>query len=195
MGMNSDIQKLASNAITKTSQKQQLKEYNDNLQYFKINIKELLQIELIEGLKNNEDIFNNDFKYNIINNVIDAYFINNLKLKNKYKNDLQIYFVSNYYNIANQSRLTYKKQSEQTNRQSQLKCEILEIKKQQEAEKLKKLQQQNAPREQVQQITQKPVKQDGIKVFLQIIKILAAIIFLPIAFMVLCVLAAAKNQK
>lgn len=191
MGINSDIQKLASNAITKTAQKQYQKEYNDNLQYFKINIKELLQIELIEGLKNNEDIFNNDFKYNIINNVIDAYFINNLKLKNKYKNDLQIYFISNYYNIANQSRLTYKKQSEQTSRQNQLKCEILEIKKQQEAEKLKKLQQQNAPREQVQQVQQKSNN-------LEAIKILLCILFAPIAIVgLICwgIISAAAKSK
>lgn len=186
MGMNSDIQKLASNAITKTAQKQYQKEYSDNLKYFQLNIKELLQLELIEDIKQNKNIFDNDYKYNTINNMIDAYFANNPKIKDRYKNDLQIYFISNYYNISNQSRLTYKKQCEQINQQNQLKNDILGLKKQQEAEKLKKLQQQNAQREQVQKNQAN---------WAQVVGIIASIIFLPIAFMVLCVLAAAKNQK
>lgn len=186
--MNSDIQKLASNAITKTAQKQYQKEYSDNLKYFQLNIKELLQLELIEDIKQNKNIFDNDYKYNTINNMIDAYFINNQKIKDKYKNDLQIYFIANYYSISNQARLTYKKQCEQTNQQYQLKCEILKIKKQQEAEKLKKLQQQNTPK-QVQQVQKNQAN------WAQVVGIIASIIFLPIGFIILCILSAAKNQK
>ena len=106
---------------------------------------------------------------------------------NKYENDVKIYLLSNYYNIANQSRIIYQRNNKETTQSQQLKNDILEIKKQQEAEKLKKLQQQNAQRQQAQQ--QK--SSDG----MQILGIILTIVCFPIGLLILSILSAASKQK
>ena len=129
-----------------------------------------------------DNIFNDDIKATAIENVLNNTII---LLYNK---DFTRQFLNDkYYMIARQVEQIKKKTSEETNRQQQLKNDILELKRQQEAEKLKKLQQQNAQR---QQQTQNKTN-DG----LQVLGIVLTVLCLPVGLIILGILGAAAKQK
>lgn len=151
MGMYNELNNISRAVNGQTIQKMRKDEYKNNLNDLKIQLKELLQIEILEGLKNNENIFDFDYKIHTIESVLNGRELQADKITFlKYKNELKNYMLQSYYSIANQTRIIYNRTNEQTNEQERIKLEILEIKKQQEAEKLKKLQTQNAQKQQTQ---------------------------------------------
>ena len=189
MGMYNELNNISRAVSGQATQKKKDAQYKQYLSDLKIQLKDLLQLELFEGLKNNENIFDIDYKLHTISKTLEG-FKSTLKyvdIFNKYENDVKIYLLSNYYNIANQSRIIYQRNNKETTQSQQLKNDILEIKKQQEAEKLKKLQQQNAQRQQAQQ--QK--SSDG----MQILGIILTIVCFPIGLLILSILSAASKQK
>jgi hypothetical protein len=159
--------------LKKTQQQQKQAEY------IKSELKSMLQSELMDL----DNIFNDDIKAiaieNVLNNTIILLY--NKEFTRQFLND-------KYYTVARQVEQIKKKTSEETSRQQQLKNDILYIKKQQEAEKLKKLQRQNMQRQQVQQ----PQKSSG---GMQILGIILTIICFPIGLLILSILAAASKQK
>lgn len=180
-----------------TIQKIKKDEYKNNLNDLKIQLKELLQIEILEGLKNNENIFDFDYKIHTIESVLNGRELQADKITFlKYKNELKNFMLQSYYSIANQTRIIYNRTNEQTSEQECIKLEILEIKKQQEAEKLKKLQTQNAQKQQTQKkiIYKNNNTSFGIY-FLKIIKWSMLLIF-GVAFgLVYMVIKAACDRK
>jgi hypothetical protein len=190
MGMYNELNNISRAVSGQATQKKKDAEYKNNLADLKIQLKDLLQLELFEGLKNNENIFDIDYKLHVISKTLGG-FKNTLKyvdIFNKYENDVKIYLLSSYYNIANQARIIHQRTNKETAQNQQLKNDILEIKKQQETERLKKLQQQNVQRQQVQQ----PQKSSG---GMQILGIILTIICFPIGLLILSILAAASKQK
>ena len=159
--MYNELNKISQNISQQSIEIKRSQEHQKQVEYIKSELDGLLWADMME----HNNIFDDDIKSIIIDDCL-----HNTDILLYNKNFTIQYLNKRYYTIARQVEQIKKKTDEQTSRQNQLKCEILEIKKQQEAEKLKKLQQQNAPREQVQQVTQKPAKQSNIKIFLQIIK-------------------------
>lgn len=156
----------------KETQKQQ-----KQVEYIKAELDGLLWAELME----NNNIFDDEIKAIAIDGVVSNtdVLLYNVDYTRQYLN-------KRYYTIARQVEQIKKKTDEKAKKADRLKCDILEVKKQQEAEKLKKLQQQNTQREQVQKNQAN---------WAQVVGIIASIIFLPIGFIILCILSAAKNQK
>lgn len=190
MGMYNELNNISRAVNGQAIQKKKDTEYKQYLNELKIQLKDLLQLELFEGLKNNENIFNIDYKMHTISKTLEG-FESTLKYDDifkKYENDVRIYLLSSYYNIANQTRIIYQRTSKETTQSQHLKNDILEIKKQQEVEKLKKLQQQNASKK-AQQVQKNQTN------WVQVVGIIASIIFLPIGFIILCILSAANKQK
>lgn len=149
MGMYNELNSISRAVNGQTIQKIKKDEYKNNLNDLKIQLRELLQIEILEGLKNNENIFDFDYKMHTIESVLNGRELQADKITFlKYKNELKNHMLQSYYSIANQTRIIYNRTNEQTSEQERIKLDILEIKKQQEAEKLKKLQQQNTQKQQ-----------------------------------------------
>lgn len=190
MGMYNELNNISRAVSGQATQKKKDAQYKQYLSDLKIQLKDLLQLELFEGLKNNENIFDIDYKLHTISKTLEG-FRSTLKyvdIFKKYENDVRIYLLSSYYNIANQTRIIYQRNNKETTQSQQIKNDILQIKKQQEAEKLRRLQQQNAQRQQVQQ---QQKSNDG----MQILGIILTIICFPIGLLILSIFAAASKQK
>lgn len=191
MGMYNELNNISRAVNGQAIQKKKDAQYKQYLSELKIQLKDLLQLELFEGLKNNENIFDIDYKLHTISKTLEG-FKSTLKyvdIFKKYENDVRVYLLSSYYNIANQTRIIYQRTNKETTQSHQIKNDILYIKKQQEVEKLKKLQQQNMQRQQVQQVQKNQTN------WAQVVGIIASIIFLPVGFIILCILSAANKQK
>ena len=179
MGMYNELNKISQNISQQSIEIKRSQEHQKQVEYIKSELDGLLWADMME----HNNIFDDDIKSIIIDDCL-----HNTDILLYNKNFTIQYLNKRYYTIARQVEQIKKKTDEQTSRQNQLKCEILEIKKQQEAEKLKKLQQQNAPREQVQRIKKTNST-------MEVLGIVLTVICLPIGLLILCVLAAAKNQK
>lgn len=179
MGMYNELNNIKRVVDQQTIELKRSQEHQKQVEYIKSELKSMLQSELMTF----NNIFDDEIKAAAIENVTN----NTLILL--YNKDFTRQFLNEkYYTVARQVEQIKKKTSEETNRQQQLKNDILEIKKQQEAEKLKKLQQQNAPK-QAQQVQKNQTN------WAQVIGIIASIIFLPVGFIILCILSAANKQK
>lgn len=179
MTLNNRIKMIQNNQEQFIVEMKETRKQQKQIEYIKSELKSMLQSELMDL----DNIFNDDIKATAIENVLSNTIIllYNKKFTRQFLND-------KYYTVARQVEQIKKKTSEETSRQQQLKNDILEIKKQQEAEKLKKLQQQNAPK-QAQQVQKNQTN------WAQVVGIIASIIFLPVGFIILCILSAASKQK
>lgn len=179
MGMYNELNNISRAVNGQALELKKTQQQQKQVEYIKSELKSMLQSELMDF----DNIFNDDIKATAIENVLNNTIIllYNKEFTRQFLND-------KYYTVARQVEQIKKKTSEETNRQQQLKSDILEIKKQQEAEKLKKLQQQNAPK-QAQQVQKKQTN------WVQVVGIIASIIFLPVGFIILCILSAANKQK
>lgn len=179
MGMYNELNNISRAVNGQALELKKTQQQQKQAEYIKSELKSMLQSELMDL----NDIFNDDIKAiaieNVLNNTIILLY--NKKFTRQFLND-------KYYIVARQVEQIKKKTSEETSRQQQLKNDILQLKKQQEAEKLKKLQQQNIQRQQMQQ-SQK--SNDGV----QILGIILTIICFPIGLLILSILAAASKQK
>lgn len=166
--------------LKKTQQQQKQAEY------IKSELKSMLQSELMDL----DNIFNDDMKAiaieNVLNNTIILLY--NKEFTRQFLND-------KYYVVARQVEQIKKKTSEETSRQQQLKNDILELKKQQEAEKLKKLQQQNMQRQQKVEAVEKAERSKKIDIILKVIKFLLIGIVAIVGGFVWMVIDAASKQK
>jgi hypothetical protein len=179
MGMYNELNNISRAVNGQALELKKTQQQQKQAEYIKSELKSMLQSELMD-LNN---IFNDDIKAIAIENVLKNTMIllYNKEFTRQFLND-------KYYIVARQVEQIKKKTSEETSRQQQLRNDILELKKQQEAEKLRKLQQQNVQRQQVQQ----PQKSsDG----LQILGIILTIICFPIGLLILSIFAAASKQK
>lgn len=141
MGMYNELNKVSRAINGQALELKKTQQQQKQAEYIKSELKSMLQSELMDL----DNIFNDDIKAIAIENVLN----NTIVLL--YNIDYTRQFLSDkYYIIARQVEQIKKKTSEETNRQQQLKNDILELKKQQEAEKLKKLQTQNAQKQQTQ---------------------------------------------
>ena len=178
MGMYDELNKVSRAVSGQALELKKTQQQQKQAEYIKSELKSMLQNELMDL----DNIFNDDIKATAIENVLNNTII---LLYNK---DFTRQFLNDkYYMIARQVEQIKKKTSEETNRQQQLKNDILELKRQQEAEKLKKLQQQNAQR---QQQTQNKTN-DG----LQVLGIVLTVLCLPVGLILLGILGAAAKQK
>lgn len=178
MGMYDELNKVSRAVSGQALELKKTQQQQKQAEYIKSELKSMLQNELMDL----DNIFNDDIKATAIENVLNNTII---LLYNK---DFTRQFLNDkYYMIARQVEQIKKKTSEETNRQQQLKNDILELKRQQEAEKLKKLQQQNAQR---QQQTQNKTN-DG----LQVLGIVLTVLCLPVGLIILGILGAAAKQK
>lgn len=179
MGMYNELNNISRAVNGQALELKKTQQQQKQAEYIKSELKSMLQSELMDL----DNIFNDDIKAIAIENVLNNTMIllYNKKFTRQFLND-------KYYIVARQVEQIKKKTSEETNRQQQLKNDILEIKKQQEAERLKKLQQQNMQRQQVQQSKK---TNDG----LQVLGIILAVICFPIGLLILSILAAASKQK
>ena len=178
MGMYDELNKVSRAVSGQALELKKTQQQQKQAEYTKSELKSMLQNELMDL----DNIFNDDIKATAIENVLNNTII---LLYNK---DFTRQFLNDkYYMIARQVEQIKKKTSEETNRQQQLKNDILELKRQQEAEKLKKLQQQNAQR---QQQTQNKTN-DG----LQVLGIVLTVLCLPVGLIILGILGAAAKQK
>lgn len=165
MGMYNELNNISRAVNGQALQLKKTQEQQKQAEYIKSELKSMLQSELMDL----DNIFDDDIKATAIENVLSNTIIllYNKEFTRQFLND-------KYYIVARQVEQIKKRTSEETNKQQQLKIDILEIKKQQEAEKLKKLQQQNPQREQVQLTQQKNNNLEAIKIILMIL-------FAPIA--------------
>ena len=172
MGMYNELNNISRAVSGQTIQKKKDEQYKQYLSDLKIQLKDLLQLELFEGLKNNENIFDIDYKLHTVSKTLEG-FKSTLKyvdIFKKYENDVRVYLLSSYYSIANQTRIIYQRTSKEATQSQQLKNDILKIKKQQEAEKLKKLQTQNRQQQQKAETIRKQEKSKKWIIFFKIIK-------------------------
>lgn len=179
MTLNNRIKMIQNNQEQFIVEMKETQKQQKQVEYIKAELDGLLWAELMES----NNIFDDEIKAIVIDTCM-----NNSDVLLYNKDYTRQYLNKHYYTIARQVEQIKKKTSEDTNRQQQLKNDILEIKKQQEAEKLKKLQQQNVSK-QAQQVQKNQTN------WAQVVGIIASIIFLPIGFIILCILSAAKNQK
>ena len=166
--------------LKKTQQQQKQAEY------IKSDLKSMLQDELMDL----DNIFSDDTKAiaieNVLNNTIVLLY--NVDYTRQFLND-------KYYVVARQVEQIKKKTSEETSRQQQLKNDILELKKQQEAEKLKKLQTQNAQCQQKNETIKNAKHSKNFNIIFKILKFLLIGIIAIVGGFVWMVIKAASDQK
>lgn len=179
MGLRNDVWSIKQSIdqqaieIKKTQEHQKLVEYTKN---------ELESLLLSCLMQTQHNIYDDDVKAEIIECVV-----HNTDVLLYNRNYTRQYLFKKYYTIARQAEQVKKKTSENTSEQAQLKTEILQIKKLQEAEKLRKLQYQAQARQQ-KQISTKRGGNDATWIIL-------AIIFFPLAIIYGFISAACKTIK
>lgn len=179
MGMYHELNSIKRAVDQEVIEMKRSQEHQKQVEYIKNELKSMLESELMAF----DNIYNDEIKATAVENVVN----NTLILL--YNKDFTRQFLNEkYYTIARQVEQIKKKTSEEISRQQQLKNDILEIKKQQEAEKLKKLQQQNAQSQKVQQAKK---QNEGLQM---LGKVLIALC-LPIGILILAILNAASKQK
>lgn len=156
MGMYDELNKVSRAVSGQATQKKKDAEYRNCLKDLQIQLKDLLQLQLFEDIKNNENIFDIDYKIHTVSQIL-IRFKFSLKYPDifkKYENDLKMYLLSNYYSIANQARIINERESKKQAQvtkidyKQQIAFEKWEMQRQRErlkiqteAEKLKQLQQ------------------------------------------------------
>ena len=131
MGMYNELNNIKRAVDQQVIEIKRNQEHQKQVEYIKSELRSMLQNELMDM----DNIFGDETKATVIENVLSNTII---LLYNK---DYTRQFLNDkYYTVARQIEQIKKKTNKNTAEQERIKLEILEIKKQQEAEKLKKLQ-------------------------------------------------------
>ena len=142
MGMYDELNKVSRAVNGQTLQKKKDAQYKVCLADLKIQLKDFLQIQLFEDLKNKENIFDIDYKMHTISQSIKDFksTLKHVEIFEKYENELKIYLLSSYYNIANQTRIIVErsKKEKEDDYKKQIAFEKWDIQKQREQIRLQK---------------------------------------------------------
>lgn len=221
MGLNDNVYKV-NQAINEQSEAvKKDNEYKQYLNDLKTQFKEIIQSELMEAIQQNKNIFDNEYKIYIINNVVEEFqkyscgdSVETLRRFLKYKTELKSFLFQKYYSIANQCRMMHKKSIEHEKQQNndidyrqKIAIEKWDIQRQKELLKIKQLEQKIAKNEQKYNIRQaqkctirqvQPCYAPQGTVVIEIVKAFMFIMFAPIAIFGLIIYgfisAAAKTK-
>lgn len=218
MGLNDNVYKV-NQAINEQSEAvKKDNEYKQYLNDLKTQFKEIIQSELMEAIQQNKNIFDNEYKIYIINNVVEEFqkyscsdSVETLRRFLKYKTELKSFLFQKYYSIANQCRMMQKKTAEYEKHQAgnidykqKIAIEKWDLQRQKEKLKIKQLEQKIAQNEQkynMKQATKKPTKQVYIKRSgngSEVAKVLLYLMFAPIVIFGLVIygfISAASKTK